>query len=117
VLADLPGGAIILFVAVLLLVVDRLWPAACEESFLEALFEDVVDERGLARSADAGDADQQAKRDLDVDVLEVVMAGAAHGDVALRTGPSLRRDGDLFRAAEILRGETLITLEHVIKGA
>ena len=38
--------------------------------------QDVVDQRDFARAADAGDADEQAERDLDVDVLEVVVPGA-----------------------------------------
>src|SRR5262249_5588243 len=117
VLADLPGGAFVLFVAVLMLVIGRLWPATGQEFLLEALFEDVIDERGLARAADAADADEQAERDLDIDVLEVVVAGAAHGDTALGARPSLRRHGDLLRAAEVLRSQTLSTLEYVVKGA
>src|SRR6185369_11154978 len=36
-----------------------------------------VDERTLAGAGDAGDDDQHAQRDVDVDVLQVVGAGAA----------------------------------------
>jgi hypothetical protein len=39
---------------------------------------DVVHERGLARAADAGDAREHPKRDLDVNVLEVVFRRAAN---------------------------------------
>ena len=38
--------------------------------------EDVVDQRAFAGAADAGDADERAERDFDVDVFEVVVAGA-----------------------------------------
>ena len=38
--------------------------------------EDVVDERRLARPRHAGDGHEQPERELDVDVLEVVLAGA-----------------------------------------
>ena len=49
----------------------------------ERLVEDVVDERGLARPADAGDRRQHAERDPHVDVLQVVLARAADDDLAL----------------------------------
>ena len=42
--------------------------------------EDVLDQRRLARAGDAGDRDQRAEREVDVDVLQVVGAGAAHRD-------------------------------------
>ena len=45
--------------------------------------EDVVDERRLARAADAGDRGEHAERNRHVDVLEVVRARAADDDLAL----------------------------------
>ena len=39
-------------------------------------------ERRLARAGDAGEHDQRVARDVDVDVLEVVLARAAHADEA-----------------------------------
>ena len=42
----------------------------------ERLVEDLVHERGLARARDAGHADELAQRELDVDRLQVVLAGA-----------------------------------------
>jgi hypothetical protein len=39
--------------------------------------QDVVDERGLARSRHTSDRDEAAQRDLDVDVLQVVLASTA----------------------------------------
>src|SRR5690606_11788556 len=53
-----------------------------------------VDERRLARPGDAGDDRDDAERDVDIDVAEVVLAGAAdgqrapvraHGGLELRT--------------------------------
>ena len=41
----------------------------------------VEGERRLARAGEAGDDDQLVARDLDVDVLEVVLARAAHDDL------------------------------------
>ena len=53
----------------------------------QRLVEDVVDERRLAGAADAGDGDEDAERDLDVEVLEVVLPRAADDElVAVRPG-------------------------------
>ena len=43
---------------------------------VQRLDEDVADQRALAAAADAGDADERAERNLDVDVLEVVVRRA-----------------------------------------
>ena len=40
-------------------------------------------ERRLARAGDAGEHDERVARDVDVDVLEVVLARAAHADEAV----------------------------------
>ena len=56
----------------------------------------VEGERGLARARQAGDHDQLVARDLDIDVLEIVLAGAANDDFsqhALRLGGRRRRRG------------------------
>ena len=50
--------------------------ARAVERFGELVVEDVFDERALAAAADAGDGGERAERNLDVDVLEVVVAGA-----------------------------------------
>ena len=53
--------------------------------------QDVVDERGLARPAHAGDGGQQAQRDAHVEVLEVVRPRAADDEFApQRTAPDRR---------------------------
>ncbi len=64
------------------------------------------EEGGLAAARDAGDAGEQAERDVDGDVLEVVLARAFDGEAAAacRLAPLLRR-GDLLEAGEILPGE------------
>ena len=41
----------------------------------EALVNDVVEEGGLARAGDAGQADQAAERQLDIEIAEVVFGG------------------------------------------
>ena len=42
----------------------------------EGVVENLVDEGAFARAADAGHRDEGAEREADVDVLEVVLAGA-----------------------------------------
>ena len=44
----------------------------------------VEGEGGLARAGKAGDDGQRLARDIDVDVLEIVLFGAAHGDRPVR---------------------------------
>ena len=48
----------------------------------ERLEDDLVDERRLAGAGDAGHADELPDRELDVDVLQVVLRGAAHPERA-----------------------------------
>ena len=50
--------------------------ARAMQRFGELVVENVFDERALAAAADAGDGGERAERDFDVDVLEVVVAGA-----------------------------------------
>ena len=67
--------------------------------------EDVVDERRLARPADAGDGRQHAERNLDVDVLQVVLARAADDDLALERRPPGRRRRNRSRAGQVGAGQ------------
>ena len=71
--------------------------------------EDAVDQRALSRTAHAGDRDQRAQGQLDVDLLEVVLGGPADPDPPLR-GPSLRRHLDRPTAADIGPGDALHAL-------
>ena len=47
---------------------------------IERLDQDVADQRTFARAGNAGDADQRPERNLDVDVLQVVVPGAANAE-------------------------------------
>ena len=49
----------------------------------------VESEGGLARAGEARDHDELVARDVDVDVLEVVLSGAAHGNVVEGHAPSI----------------------------
>src|SRR6202012_1840609 len=66
--------------------------------------ERLIDQRRLARAGDPGDAAEDAEREVDVDALEVVLARAAAGGVALR-GATLLRHLDLFLPREVLAGQ------------
>ena len=56
------------------------------------LVEDVVDQGALAGAGDAGDADELPQGDADVDVLEVVLAGALDGQGEAVAGPARLRE-------------------------
>ena len=71
------------------LVLARLDPNPLEP-VRERLVDDLVHERRLAGARDARDRDEAPDGELDVDVLEVVLCGAAHGEVAAILGPPLR---------------------------
>ena len=67
--------------------------------------ERVVDERRFARSRDAGDAGEQADRQFECDVLEVVAARAGQRQLARRVAlPRLARRFDAASAGEVSAG-------------
>ena len=65
---------------------------AVEEAALAFGEEDVEGQGRFARAAEAGDDDHAVARDVDVDVLEVVLAGASDGD-GVRAGEDLGERG------------------------
>src|SRR5687768_12225713 len=74
----------------------------------ERLVKDVLDERRLPRAGDARDGDEQAERDLDVDVAQVVLARVVDPDRLLRVEPpAFGWQLDLQLAAEVLPGDRL----------
>ena len=80
--------------------------------------EDVVDQRALAGAGDAGDADEAAERELDVDVLEVVLGGPFDLEALLEVVLApLGGDQDALLAAEVLAGERLLALDDLVEGA
>src|SRR5690606_26118537 len=77
--------------------------ARAVELLRKHLVEDVVDERRLAGSAHARDGREDAERDLGVDVLEVVLAGAHDAQHALLVDlAALRGRLDLPAAREVV---------------
>ena len=82
---------------------DLLVPVAL--GALDPGVEYVVHERRLARAADAGDAGQRVERELEVDVLQVVLAGADDPDLLRRALAAVRRHRDLQFAAQVFGRE------------
>ena len=62
-----------------------------EEAPLALGEEDVEGEGGLAGTREAGDDDELVARDVERDVLEVMVAGAAEGDLRLEIGDAMKR--------------------------
>ena len=81
----------------------------------QRLVQDVVDQRALAGSADAGDGDQPAERDLHVDVLQVVGAGALDDDLALGFLAARLRRRDRALPAEIRAGQRAVTVADQLR--
>src|SRR5258707_9479120 len=75
------------------------------EFLREGAVENVVDERGFTGAGDAGDDREQAEGQSDVDVLQIVGAGAENLDGFAVGAAALFGDGDVGRAAEIAAGE------------
>src|SRR5581483_10593886 len=75
--------------------------------------EDVVDEGGLAGTGDAGDRHEAAERKLDVDVLEVVLAGAADDQPFLAWLPPHLGDRNRLLAAQVLAGDRTLLARHL----
>src|SRR5439155_18405884 len=84
------------------------------ELFRQGAVEDVADQGGFPRTGDAGHDRQDAQRELGVHVLQVVLARAQDGEkLALRRGPR-RRHGDRQASGEVLAGERLVRLSHLL---
>ena len=78
----------------------------------------VVDERALARAADAGHAGQHAERNLDVDVLEVVLRRAEDPQPLVRSDAAASAGtGNRELVAEVLRGQRARLLQQLLERA
>ncbi len=75
------------------------------ERLHEGAVEDLVDERGFAAAADAGDAAEEVEGDVDVDAAEVVDAGAGEAEVFAAGLAAVLGDGDGEAAGEIFAGD------------
>ncbi len=71
----------------------------------EGAVEDLMDEGGFAGAADAGDADEKAEGDVDVDAAEVVDAGTGELEVFAAGLAAVFGDGDGEAAGEVFSGD------------
>src|SRR5690606_3785090 len=79
--------------------------------------ENVVAERTLARPADAGHADEHPERDLDADVLQVVVPGADDLELLrLRGLPALLGDFDRVPPGQESPRQALLVVTDVVDG-
>jgi len=74
------------------------------EFLREGAVQNVVDQSGLARAGDAGDYGEQAEGESDIDIFEIVGAGAEDLD-GFPLGCGAFPDRDLSGAAEISASE------------
>ena len=79
--------------------------------------QDVVDHRGLTRTRHTGDGGEHPQRELDIDVLEVVLAGPAHHEFLSAHGTSNRWDRDGATTGDVLAGDRFLRLEQTLHGA
>jgi hypothetical protein len=75
------------------------------EKLHERAVEDLVDERGLAAAADAGDAAEQVERDVDIDAAEIVDAGSGEAKHFAAWFAAVFGDGDGEAAREIFSSD------------
>src|SRR5699024_3887856 len=95
-------------------VVARAQPGAVQAAG-EGLVEYLVDQRGLAAAGHAGDAGHHTQREAHVDVLEVVGARAAHGDVPAGRPPR-GGNGHLAAAGEVRAGDRTLAGHDLLRG-
>ena len=80
--------------------------AGVVEAPRDAAVEGVDDEGRFAAARDPGDAGEGAQRDAGGEVLEIVLAGAHHGEAhVLAAGAADHRHGHLLGALEVASGE------------
>src|SRR5256885_2833682 len=79
--------------------------------------QNVADERALPGPADAGNADQPAQRKVDIDVLQVVLGGAAHDDHLPIAFAAPRGQGDRSLAAQECPRDRLRRFQDVVEAA
>src|SRR5581483_2478694 len=81
-------------------------PTVCQRRH-QGVLENVVDQRAFARATDAGHTHEAAKRDLDVDVLQIVVAGTKNLQAGAIAWSALLGNLDSLRTGQILSGKTL----------
>ena len=83
----------------------------------QRLEQHLVDQRGFSAAADAGDTGERPQRDGHVDMLQVVLPGAADGQQPAIAPAALCRQGDGAFAAEILARQAVRVRHDLLRGA
>src|SRR5262249_30314115 len=109
-----PDGMVGHIVRTVSVLVSLVGAVADAVALLESLLQDVVDQRRFARATDTRDADEETERELDIDVLEVVVACSLDGDALAVAGAALWRDRYLLLPGEVLPGERLLAAEDLV---
>src|SRR5438128_5953099 len=78
---------------------------------------DPVNQRAFPGAGGAGNANKLLQRNLDADVLEIVVAGAAHDNRFAAGRPALAGDADGLLAAEIPAGERFAVQQDLFQGS
>ena len=81
----------------------------------ELFIEDLIDKTRLAGAGHARDAGERPERDGHIDMAEVVLRRAAHGQEFPVSLAALRRNGDLLDAGEILAGDRARAAHDVLQ--
>src|SRR5262245_26109022 len=87
-------------------------PFALVEIAVQRLHDDVADQRAFAAAADARHTNKRAERNLDVDVLEVVLRSAENLEKVAVAGAAQLRNLNLLLAGQILTGEAVRVLDN-----
>ncbi len=91
--------------------------ARAHQFFRQRFVQDIAHQRGLARAADAGDADQLPERDRNVNTLEVVRARPDDFQRLAVSCPPHLRDRDLFAPRQVRAGQRPGVCEDLLRRA
>lgn len=83
----------------------------------ELVRDNTVDKGGFARAGDAGDDSEEAEGELDIDVFEIVFAGADDAQEFARGFATFARRGELFFAGQVAAGDGICVLGDFCWGA
>src|SRR5438132_2045633 len=90
--------------------------AAVVEQRIETLVDDVVNQGTFPGPGGPRDADKLLQRNVDADVLEIVLASAADDNGSAAGRPALAGDANGLLAAEIPAGERFAVLQDLFQG-
>src|SRR5262245_54796280 len=90
--------------------------AAVVEQRIETLVDDLVNEGAFPGPGRTRDADKLLERNLDANVLEIVLACAAHDNRVAARRPASAGDANGLLAAEVPAGQRFAVLQDLFQG-